>query len=355
MRAGWCEMRFNHRERHFFQASRKLALAFLLTIFSCITCQAQISESRLPSPPRLATIYVQVSLPNGRPAGGAIVTLTPNSGVPRKGFTSDSGRLEFPGMPEGQYKLTATSTSNENLTSDIVEANPGRMAQGNLTVQLLLRDRSDYKRDTKRGVIRVGENEQKIPKEAHKAFQQGVKLKQEGERDKALVRFSKAIELFPEYFQAFSERGDLYVIQRKLTEAATDFAEALRIDPQYGPALRGSGYCKLEKKEFARAIDDFERSISAEPENANTYLLLGIAYLELDRREPARRALQKALSFSTQYVPRAHIHLANLYALEHQYQQAADEIRLYLDAEPAAPDAKEMREMETKWRARAAR
>jgi tetratricopeptide (TPR) repeat protein len=181
-----------------------------------------------------------------------------------------------------------------------------------------------------------------------------VRFKEEGQRDKALERFSRAIELYPDYFQAMYERGDLYVTQRKLNEAAADFAHALKVDDHYGPALRGSGYCKLEKKEFAQAIDDFERSLSAEPDNANTYLLLGIANLELNRREPARQALQKALGFSAQPVPRAHIYLANLFALEHQYQQAADELRKYLDAEPTTADAAEMRKIEAQWRARAA-
>ena len=59
----------------------------------------------------------------------------------------------------------------------------------------------------------------------------------------------------------------------------------------------------------------------------------------MDRREPAREALQKALSFDTQPVPRAHIYLANLYARERQYLQAADELRLYSEAEPTASEA----------------
>jgi lipopolysaccharide biosynthesis regulator YciM len=74
----------------------------------------------------------------------------------------------------------------------------------------------------------------------------------------------------------------------------------------------------------------------------------------LDRREPAREALQKALSFDTQPVPRAHIYLANLFAREHQYLQAADELHRYIQVDPVAADAAGMREIEAKWRAQAA-
>ena len=273
--------------------------------------------------------------------------------MPNKAFANDSGRLEFPGMPDGQYTVIASSPSDPNLMSDLVEMNPSRLANGNLTVQLLLRNRSDNKKGPKPGIIRAGENEQRIPKEARKAFNDGLKFKGNDEPLKAVESFNRAVELYHDYYQAFSERGDVNVSQRKLEEAAADFDRALKINAYYGPALRGSGYCKLEKKEFADAIDLFEKSISADPNNANTHLLMGIANLELDRREPARDALQKALSFDTQPVPRAHIYLANLYARERKYLQAADELHKYIEADPAAADAAGMREIEAKWRTRA--
>ena len=353
MRAAWFEARFGNIESFFFSASNRLITILVLILFAWVTCQAQPGTPAIPPPPRLATIYVQVSLPNGRPAGGALVTLTPSSGSPRNGFANDSGRLEFPGMPEVQYSVTATSPSDPNLVSDAVEMNPSLSANGNLTVQLLLRDRSDHK-GPKPGVIRAGENEQKIPSEARKAFNEGLKFRDKDEPLKALESFNRAVDLYRDYYQALSERGDVNVSQRKLEEAAADFDRALKINAHYGPALRGSGYCKLEKKEFADAIDLFEKSVSNDPNNANTHLLLGIANLELDRRESARDALKKALSFDNQPVPRAHIYLANLYAREHQHQQAADELHKYIEADPVAADAGGMREIEAKWRTRAA-
>jgi tetratricopeptide (TPR) repeat protein len=358
MRDAWFGARagnLGNLEPCFIRASTRFIITLVFALSAWTGCQGQGVGSRIPDPIRLSTIYVQVSLPNGRPAGGALVTLTPRSGVPHKEFANDSGRLEFPGMPEGTYSLTAASSSDPNLTSDAVEMNPSRTANGNLTVQLLLRDRSDNTKGPKPGVIRAGENEQRIPREARKVFNEGLKFKGNDEPLEALKSFNRAVELYPEYYQAFSERGDVNVSERKLEEAAADFDRALKINTHYGPALRGSGYCKLEKKEFAEAVELFEKSILADPNNANTHLLMGIANLELDRREPAREALQKALSFDTQPVPRAHIYLANLYARERQYLQAADELHKYIEADPLAADAAGMREIEAKWRARAAK
>jgi tetratricopeptide (TPR) repeat protein len=352
MSAAWFEAQSRSGACYLSGVSRLIHI-LVLVFFAWVSCQAQPAGSTLPTPIRTATIYVQVSLPDGRPAGGALVTLTPRSGISHNAFANDSGRLEFPGMAEGQYILSATSPYDSNLISDPVEMNPSRTANGNLTVQLLLRDRSDYAKKPKPGVIRAGENEQRIPKEARKQFTEGLKFKGNNEQVKAVESFTRAVNLYHEYSQAFSERGDVKVSQRKLEEAAADFESALKINPHYGPALRGFGYCKLEKREFAEAIELFEKSISDDPGNANTHLLLGIANLELDRREAAREALQKALSFDTQPVPRAHIYLANLYAREHQYLRAADELHRYIELDPVAADAAGMREIEAKWRAHA--
>ena len=126
MRAG----RIGHPGHFFFKASKRFMFTLVLALLAWVSCPAQPGGSMVPTPIKLSTIYVQVSLPNGRPAGGALVTLTPGGGgAPRKAFTNDSGRLEFPGMPEGQYTLTATSPSDPNLVSDVVEMNPNRLAQ----------------------------------------------------------------------------------------------------------------------------------------------------------------------------------------------------------------------------------
>lgn len=337
--------------RWYFAAS---VLMLALFVVGLASASGQDHTAAIPSRPgTMVTIQGQASLSSGRPAARAVVKLITRGGVPREAFTNDQGRFEFPLVEEGGYVLTATSLVDPSVYADPVETDTSRTATGTLNVNLILHGPLESAKSSKPGVIRVGESATKIPKEARKAFERGLRIKG-SEPGKALESFSRAIELWPEYLQALTERGDLFISQRKLTEARADFDRALKVESHYGPALRGAGYCRLEGRQFEEAVNHFERSISVEPDNANGYLLLGIANLELDRREPAKQALEKSLTFTTQRMSRAHIYLANLYALEHQYQQAADELRRYLDAEPTAADTKAVREMEARWRTRAA-
>ena len=335
---------------------RGLAAALLLGAAAAGAAAQEKELPRLPERAKVYTIQGQVSLPEGMPAGRALVTLLSQSGVPRQAYTADHGRFEFEGIPEGAYSLSARSLTDPALVAERVEADTSRTATGSLNVNIILRKEVVAPAGRpKAEVISAAEAAQKVPKPARKAYEQGLKLRRDNQPEKALQSFSRAVELYPEYFQALAERGDLRVGRRELAGAAEDFALALKANPRYGPALRGAGYCKLEGREFDEAASYLERATSAQPDQANTYLLLGIAYLELDRREQARAALIKALGFNTARELRAHIYLGNLFARERRYQEAAEELRKYLEANPADPEAANLKAVEAQWRALSAR
>ena len=336
-------------------SAAKPVLILALLLASLAIVHAQQKELPVPDKPtRVFTVQGQVSLPEGMPAGQILVTLINREGVPRQTYTTEQGRYEFPVIPEGSYTLSAKSMSDSNLVSESVDTDTNRTATGNLNVNLSLRRESNTGSSSKSPeVLTTAEAEQRVPREARQAFKEGLKFRRDNQPDKALSRYNRAVELYSEYFQALAERGDLLVLQRKLPEAAADFARALKINPHYAPALRGAGYCKLESREFTEAIECLQKATTAEPDNANTYLLLGIAHLELDHREAARIALFKALSFNSQHESRAYIYLGKLYAREQLYKEAADQLQRYLKANPAAPDAADIRKIESEWRARA--
>ena len=329
----------------------RLALASLV----CVGCHdaASAQQREAPRPTRLFTVEGRVSLPDERAAAGVRVTLMGRGGVNRVGLTSDSGRYEFRELPAGKYSVAAESINEPAYASDPAEADTAYAGTGRLTVNLSLRAPGATSGDASRkaATVSVAEATQRVPKAARRAYERGVKLRRDGREGEALASLTRAIESFPDYFQALSERGDLLVARRELPAAAADFERALRVNPRYEPALRGAGYCKLEARDFARAAEYLERAATADPGRAGTHLLLGVALLELDRRDEARQSLQQALKIDPAGAARAHIHLANLHARERRYKEAADELRLYLEAAVADPEAPEMRKVEARWRA----
>jgi cytochrome c-type biogenesis protein CcmH/NrfG len=63
--------------------------------------------------------------------------------------------------------------------------------------------------------------------------------------------------------------------------------------------------------------------------------------------------LQQALKLDADHAVTAHIYLADLYARQQKYREAADELRIYLKARPNAPNAAKLKVTEAELRARA--
>lgn len=302
---------------------------------------------------RSYTIFGRVSLPGGRPARRVKVFLEASTGLKRDTFTDDDGNYEFRGMSVGRYHVYATNPDAPEQFSDPAQSDTTRNYANRVQINVYLRlPLHSDKKDAQLGTVSAIEAAQNIPKLARKAYEQGIKLQIENQSEKAFIAFNQALELYPEYFQALTERANLLRRRGQLTEATADFQRALQLNDQYAPALRGLGFCQIQRKQFEAAVSNLERAFALEPKVPLTLLLLGYANLSLSRHEPAKQCLQEALKLGPESAARAHIYLSEVFARERKFKEAADEIRAYLKVRPDAADAASLRKMEADWRAR---
>jgi tetratricopeptide (TPR) repeat protein len=295
----------------------------------------------------------RVSLPDGRPAARVKVFLETPNGLKRETLSDDQGNYEFRGIGAGRYRLSAINPDEPKQYSDRAESDNTRAFANRVQVDIYLRlPHGEADQSYKPGTVNVSEAIQKIPKPARKAHEQGLKAQKENRVEQALAGFNQALEIYPQYFQALTDRGNLLMQQNKLAEAMTDFERALQINGQYSPALRGAGYCNIQQRKYEVAIGLLEKSLIYEPKIALTHMLLGYANLSLNRYEQAKRELQQALKLGPDSVVRARVYLAEVFAHEQRFKEAADEIRTYLRLRPEAADAESLRKLEADWRAR---
>jgi len=289
------------------------------------------------------TVYGTVRLPDGSPAVRVTVTLTGMSGITRQARTDDMGRYQISELPQGRYVLIATAEA-QNHIADQVQADTGRGFQIRIQANIFFRLRSDETTNTSSSpVTSAKEAAQRVPRAAQKAFEEGLKEGASRKLEEAVKDFSRAIELYPDYFQALAERGHVRLALGEQANAAADFARALELNPKYGPALRGSGICKFEQGQYAGAVTDLENASSVEPNVGRTFLLLGVAYLTTDRTEAARSALSRALTLDPKGAARARVHLANVAVKENHLQEAVAHLDAYLAETENAPDAEKLR------------
>jgi tetratricopeptide (TPR) repeat protein len=291
------------------------------------------------------TIYGTVRLPDGSRAAKALVQLSCQLGPSLQTFTNDLGRYEISNVPRGRFWLTALNRSDPDQFSDPVEFETSRSAPSRLLINIYLRtgvkiEPSSRERST---VITLTAAAQHVPKPARKAFERAQKYRSKNQREKALESYSRSIDIFPTYIQAYAERGHLRIATMQVEEAVADFSHALALDNSCEAALRGLGICKFQQENYEGAIEYFERAIAASPRNAVNHLFSGVCHSQLGRHNVAKAALEKALAIDSTGAVRAHVHLANLWIKENRPREAITELEDYLAAVPNAPDAEKQR------------
>ena len=312
---------------------------------SCLGLLLLCLLPRLYSQGTVYVIYGRVARPDDSPAVRAVVRISSEAGLAREVYTDDVGRYEIRDLPGGRYSLTAVNPAAPDQVSESVHVDLNRADSHSITVNIFLRGRTTVPaaRTKRSSVVTLAEEMQDVPKSARKAFQQALNLRGENKFKESLEMFDRSIEIYPPYFQAWTERGHLRLAMENRPDAIKDFEHARQLNPRYGPALRGLGLCQFQLGDYAAAIQTLERAVESEPDNATDYYFMGVAGVALDRRELARAWLQKALNLDPKASVRAHVHLASLLIKEDRPKEAAEELEIYLDAVPDPFDGDKLR------------
>ena len=124
------------------------------------------------------------------------------------------------------------------------------------------------------GFIRI----QDIHHKAYEAFYRGFSAMDKGDFDKAIKDFTTAIELKPDFFVAYNNRGNAYSRKGDFDKAIQDFTTAIELNPRLAEAYNNRGIDYVQKGDFDKAIQDFTTAIEINPRLAEAYYGRGVAY-----------------------------------------------------------------------------
>ena len=95
----------------------------------------------------------------------------------------------------------------------------------------------------------------------------------------AIKYYSKAIELYPDFIEAYQDRAQVYLRIDDFDEAIKDFTKVIELDSDYASAYVQRGCVYLKKGCSDRAIEDFSRAIELDSDYASAYVQRGCVYL----------------------------------------------------------------------------
>lgn len=117
--------------------------------------------------------------------------------------------------------------------------------------------------------------------------------------DNAISDYSKVIEINPEFIDAYLERGNYYRRRKQFDNAISDYSKAIELNPENHEiyAVRGGLYYYNQKK-YDNAISDFNKVIELKPESTFVHYLILRAHMEQGQYDNALADLSQELEAS---------------------------------------------------------
>ncbi len=88
---------------------------------------------------------------------------------------------------------------------------------------------------------------------------------QNGDLDKAMADFNKAISLNPDHAHAYFNRGSTRIQMRRMEQAIADFDTAIRLKPDFAAAFNNRGIARRHAGRIEDAIKDYDQAIRLNP------------------------------------------------------------------------------------------
>lgn len=283
---------------------------------------------------------------SGRSVSGTRVLVIDENFQPiRTVFVDSSGQFFVRGLSSGRYQfnIETTGTPYQEQGTGWIElqalrVRPGGTEQYPLDFVLKLRPN---KETTKQGTTIFA---QEVTASSRLEYDRGVKFLRDGKNDEGLTALKKAIELFPNYFEALDRLGMEYVKAGQYEAAIPILQRSLNVNNRASKSYYSLGVAYLKLTQFAKAIESLTQSATLDSNNVNTHMMLGVAYGNQQQLKESEESFQSALKLGGEGVAEALFYLAGIYEKQKRYDVAITALERYLKESKAMRNPEKIRE-----------
>ncbi len=166
----------------------------------------------------------------------------------------------------------------------------------------------------------------------------GIAALQDGQYEKAVESFVKAVEQDPENAVGYINLGNVFASLGDAEKAEPFFQKAITLDAEAGTAYYGLANLYYNKERYEEASKLYETAIRQGVDEADAYFMLGKSLERSDNGKLALPYLQRAAELATDDLEirlSYGILLANL----ELFKEAGDEFRYIIEQDPDNADA----------------
>jgi len=170
-------------------------------------------------------------------------------------------------------------------------------------------------------------------------YQQAIKARQAGKLEQALKSLNEAVRVYPDYAQAYYERGGTHLLLKAYDQAVADFSKTIELKPKdlLVDAYNNRGFIYNEHlQQYEQAIQDFTRALQLNPAYARAAYNRGLAYDRSGKTVPAIQDYTRTLELEPDYVD-AYNNRGIVYLESKQYDKALADFNKAIALKPDYP------------------
>jgi tetratricopeptide (TPR) repeat protein len=179
------------------------------------------------------------------------------------------------------------------------------------------------------------------PKDARKAYEQGLNLIKKKKPDEATAQLEKAVSVYPHYALAWCDLGKLQLTQGRTDDARKSFDQSIASDPKYVVPYVEVSRLELQARQWQQLADTSQKATNLDPFNyPDAFFWNAVANYNLHNVTAAEESARRAQKLDTRHeIPQLSHLMAMILEQRNDYSAAAEQMRDYLKFAPQAQDA----------------
>lgn len=277
--------------------------------------------------------------------------------------TQSSGRFSFRGLSAGRFNVRVLSfgTNYEEQTQSVEIANftsisaDGRTRTfGYQNVQL------DFYLTVRKSSLSTGKDvtgtlfAQDVPDGAKAIFKKAMASFEKENSEEGITFLKESLTIFPDYYAALEKLGREYVKLQQYESAIPILNKAVTVNQRSYIGWYALALSNFAIRKFQGAFDASQKAIELDGSSVEANFLNGLLLMRLGRYGEAEKLLKKAAKASNGANADIHWHLALLYGKNlMKYDLAADQLELFLKAQPDSRDSENIKKLIAEFREKA--
>jgi tetratricopeptide (TPR) repeat protein len=178
------------------------------------------------------------------------------------------------------------------------------------------------------------------PKAAKKAYEQGLQSMLKNKPDDARKDFEKAVNLYPQYADAWVSLGKLHLEHDAIAPARDALKKAMECDPKLVAPYMELGLLAAKDANWEESGKYLDRAVELDPVDfPQAWYADAVANFNLAKYDAAEKAARAAVKLDPRHVnPRSSYLLGLVLTEKKDYPGAAAELATYIKLAPNAPD-----------------